>query len=32
LNWDTTPFSAGCYVLEVDLDSGQVERTALKLQ
>jgi hypothetical protein len=32
LNWDTTPFTAGCYVLEVDLDSGQVERTALKLQ
>jgi len=32
LNWDTTPFSAGCYVLEVDLDSGQAERTTLKLQ
>jgi hypothetical protein len=32
LNWDTTPFTAGCYVLEVDLDSGQAERTALKLQ
>ncbi|MBZ5527089.1 MAG: hypothetical protein LAN71_04190 [Acidobacteriia bacterium] len=31
-NWDTTAFAAGCYVLELDLDSGQVERTALKLQ
>jgi hypothetical protein len=31
-NWDTTPFKAGCYILEVDLDSGQVERTGLKLQ
>ena len=32
LNWDTTPFPPGCYVLELDLDSGQGERTALKLQ
>jgi len=31
-NWDTTGFKAGCYVLELDLDSGQVERTTLKLQ
>jgi hypothetical protein len=31
-NWDTTGFAAGCYVLELDLDSGQVERTALKLR
>ncbi len=31
-NWDTKPFSTGCYVIELDLDSGQVERTALKLQ
>ncbi len=31
-NWDTTPFKAGCYVIELDLDSGQVERTALKLR
>ena len=31
-NWDTTGFTAGCYVLELDLDSGQVERTTLKLQ
>jgi hypothetical protein len=31
LNWDTTPFSPGCYVLEVDLDSAQVVRTALQL-
>lgn len=31
-NWDTGPFPAGCYILELDLDSGQVERTALKLQ
>jgi hypothetical protein len=32
IHWDTTPFTAGCYVLEVDLDSGQAERTALQLQ
>ena len=31
-NWDTKPFTAGCYVLELDLDSGQVEKTGLKLQ
>jgi hypothetical protein len=31
LNWDTTPFTAGGYVLEVDQDSGQAERTALQL-
>ncbi len=31
-NWDTTGFTAGCYVLELDLDSGQAERTTLKLQ
>jgi hypothetical protein len=31
-NWDTTGSKAGCYVLELDLDSGQVERTGLKLQ
>jgi hypothetical protein len=23
LNWDTSPFAAGCYLLELDLDSGQ---------
>jgi hypothetical protein len=39
LNWDTTtnvatglPTTAGCYALEVDLDSGQVERTGLQLK
>ena len=31
-NWDTKTTTAGCYVLELDLDSGQVERTGLKLQ
>lgn len=31
-NWDTKTVTAGCYVIELDLDSGQVERTALKLQ
>ena len=31
-NWDTTGLPAGCYALEVRLDSGQVERTALRLQ
>jgi hypothetical protein len=32
-NWNTsTPFSTGCYVIELDLDSGQVERTALQLR
>ena len=31
-NWDTKTTAAGCYVLELDLDSGQVERTGLKLQ
>jgi len=31
-NWDTTGLLAGCYALEVRLDSGQVERTALRLQ
>ncbi len=31
-NWDTSSFLPGCYVLELDLDSGQVERTTLKLQ
>jgi hypothetical protein len=32
-NWNTkSPFTTGCYVIELDLDSGQVERTALKLQ
>lgn len=37
-NWDTSTFSAysststGCYVLELDLDSGQVERTTLQLR
>lgn len=30
-NWDTKG-AVGCYVLELDLDSGQVERTTLKLQ
>jgi hypothetical protein len=29
-NWDTKTATAGCYVLELDLDSGQVERTGLK--
>jgi hypothetical protein len=36
LNWDTkvTPPATGkpCYVLELDLDTGQVERTGIKLQ
>jgi hypothetical protein len=31
-NWDTKTTTAGCYVLELDLDTGQVERTGLKLQ
>jgi hypothetical protein len=31
-NWDTSTFSTGCYVLELDLDSGQVERTTLQLR
>jgi hypothetical protein len=31
-NWDTKTTTAGCYVLELDLDSGQVERTGLTLQ
>jgi hypothetical protein len=31
-NWDTKTTTAGCYVLELDLDSGQVERSGLKLQ
>jgi hypothetical protein len=31
-NWDTKTTVAGCYVLELDLDSGQVERSGLKLQ
>jgi hypothetical protein len=31
-NWDTTSFLPGCYVLELDLDSGQVQRTTMKLQ
>jgi hypothetical protein len=31
-NWDTKTTTAGCYVLELDLDSGQVERTGLKFQ
>lgn len=31
-NWDTSTVPSGCYVLELDLDSGQVERTGLKLQ
>jgi hypothetical protein len=31
-NWDTTGTAAGCYVIELDLDSGQVERTALNLR
>jgi len=32
-NWDTDlpPFTAGCYVLELDLDSGQIASTALRL-
>jgi hypothetical protein len=31
-NWDTKTATAGCYVLELDLDSGQVQRSGLKLQ
>lgn len=32
-NWDTSQVSAGCYVFEVDLDSGQKPpRTSLKLK
>ena len=31
-NWDTTGFGTGCWVLELDLDSGQVERTSLQLR
>jgi hypothetical protein len=31
-NWDTSTTGPGCYVLELDLDSGQVERTSLRLQ
>src|SRR5882724_6908900 len=27
INWNTTPFNAGCYFLELDLDSGQVRQT-----
>jgi len=28
LTWDTAPFLAGCYVFELDLDSGQSVRTS----
>jgi hypothetical protein len=31
-NWDTKTTTAGCYVLELDLDSGQLERSGMKLQ
>jgi hypothetical protein len=31
-NWDTTNFNAGCYVLEADFDSQQVDRTEMQLQ
>jgi hypothetical protein len=31
-NWDTTGFALGCYVMELDLDSGQVFRTSLLLR
>jgi len=31
-NWDTSTSSTGCYVLELDLDSGQVERTTLQFR
>jgi hypothetical protein len=31
-NWDTTGFPTGCWVMELDLDSGQVERTSLRLK
>ena len=31
-NWDTKTATLGCYVLELDLNSGQVLRTGLKLQ
>ena len=30
-NWNTTPFLAGCWVIEADFDSGQVERTEVQL-
>ncbi len=30
-SWGTNSLAAGCYVIELDLDSGQVERTALKV-
>jgi hypothetical protein len=31
-NWDTKISVPGCYILELDLNSGQVERTGLQLQ
>jgi hypothetical protein len=31
-NWDTKISAPGCYILELDLNSGQVERTGLQLQ
>ncbi|MFN8008418.1 MAG: hypothetical protein U0V70_15630 [Terriglobia bacterium] len=31
-NWDTNPFGSGCYLLELDLDTGQVEKTSLRLK
>jgi hypothetical protein len=31
-NWDTKGYSKGCYILELDLNSGQVLRTALQLK
>jgi hypothetical protein len=31
-NWDTTPFSAGCYFFQLNLDSGQSEATSSALQ
>ncbi len=30
-NWITKPFLAGCWVIEADFDSGQVERTEVQL-
>lgn len=30
-NWNTRPFLAGCWVIEADFDSGQVERTEVQL-
>jgi len=30
-NWDTTNFNAGCYVLEADFDSQQVDRTGVQV-